>query len=356
MSAYFIKSGNTFRVSPRENVDIHEALPAGNYVIKKDQMTGALYLEQIDNFEIRGKIYGDCLKNTDRILRTFEDRPASTGVMLTGEKGSGKTLLSKSVCLEAARRGYPTIVINAPWCGDEFNSFIQTIDQPAVILFDEFEKVYDRDDQEKMLTLLDGVFPSKKLFVLTCNDKWRVDSHMRNRPGRIYYMMDFQGLDMQFIREYCADNLKFMEHLEGICRVASMFDQFNFDMLKAMVEEINRYGESPMQVIRLLNTKPEFSGDVAYDVQIKHEGEAIAEDMVDSKVWSGNPLSPDGVSISFRVKDKTDPDDWNWENAAFETGDLQRVDGQSGTFVFSNKKTQVTLTRRAVRKFNYDAF
>ena len=78
---YFLKSGITFRVSSKEAMDLHETLPAGNYTIKKDPFDN-LYLESIDSFEIKGKRYGDLDKNTDRILNTFMDRTASTGVML----------------------------------------------------------------------------------------------------------------------------------------------------------------------------------------------------------------------------------------------------------------------------------
>jgi hypothetical protein len=52
-----------------------------------------------------------------------------------------------------------------------------------------------------MLTLLDSVYPSKKLFWLTCNDKWRVNFNMKNHPSRVYYMLDFGGLDETFMRE-----------------------------------------------------------------------------------------------------------------------------------------------------------
>ena len=94
--AYFLKSGNTFRVSSKEAMDLHDYLPAGNYVIKKDPFEN-LFLEMIDSFEIKGKRYGDLDKNTTRILNTFNDRPATTGVMLAGEKGSGKSLLAKNL-------------------------------------------------------------------------------------------------------------------------------------------------------------------------------------------------------------------------------------------------------------------
>ena len=166
---YFLRNGSTFRPSDEANLDLHKALPAGNYIIKEDQF-GNMFFETVDSFEFKGKRYGDNIKNCDRIMSTFLKRDASTGVMLTGEKGSGKSLLAKTISIEAAAQGIPTLIINAPWHGDKFNKFIQDIEQPCIVLFDEFEKVYDSDEQESMLTLLDGVFPSKKLFILTCND------------------------------------------------------------------------------------------------------------------------------------------------------------------------------------------
>jgi hypothetical protein len=252
--SYYLKSGKSFRVSSRESMDLHERLPAGNYVVKEDQF-GNLYLESIDNFEIQGRRYGNNDARAERILKTFSSRDKSTGVLLTGTKGSGKTLLAKSISLRAAELGIPTIVINAPWVGDKFNSFIQSIEDECVILFDEFEKVYDTDDQEHILTLLDGVFPSRKLFILTCNDKWRIDSNMRNRPGRIFYMIDFAGLSIDFIREYCQDNLLNKTYIDRVCNLTSLFGEFNFDMLKSLVEEMNRYDEDPQAAMDMLTSK-----------------------------------------------------------------------------------------------------
>lgn len=293
---YYIKNGNTYRPTDESNVDIRTSLPVGNYVIKADQF-GNLFFEVIDSFSFSSKRYGNNPRHTQRILDTFMSRENATGVMLVGEKGSGKSLLAKTVSIEAAKIDVPTIIINYPLHGESFNTFIQSIEQPAVVIFDEFEKVYDEEGQEAILTLLDGVFPTKKLFVITSNDKWRIDRHMRNRPGRIFYMLEFKGLDNNFIVEYCNDNLNNKSHIEKICTIATMFNQFNFDMLKALVEEMNRYNESPEQALEWLNAKPEFEENSNYDLDVFVSGVKVKANRT---TWSGNPLNRN-IEIGFHL-------------------------------------------------------
>ena len=357
--------GNSYKVSKKESLDLTEKLPAGNYVIKKNDMTGELYLEAIDQFEIKGKIYGDTIKRADRILYAFNDRPATTGVMLTGEKGSGKTLLAKMLSVKGYEQDIPTIVINAPWCGDSFNAFIQSIEQPVIVVFDEFEKVYDEQEQEAMLTLLDGVYPTKKLFVLTCNDKWRVNQHMRNRPGRIFYSLEYKGIEADFIREYCEDNLKAKEHIEKIIGIAGTFGQFNFDMLKALVEEMNRFNETPQEAMMMLNAKPEYSEESRYKIKMMINGEELDETNFDEKEWHGNPLTK-RVHISYKnfyEPEDNDGDeiaigDFDWERKTFEPSNLKKIDDNGNKFVFvGSDGTTLVLTKVKEQGYRYwDAF
>lgn len=352
---YFLKQGNTFRVSKKEAMDIRENLPAGNYVIKKDEMSGQLFLEAIDKFEIKGKVYGDTHKRADRILYAFGDRPSTTGVMLTGEKGSGKTLLAKMLSVKGYDQGIPTIVINAPWCGDQFNAFIQSIEQPVIVVFDEFEKVYDEQEQEQMLTLLDGVYPTKKLFVLTCNDKWRVNSHMRNRPGRVYYSLEYKGLEEAFIREYCQDNLKAKEHIDKVVGIAGTFDQFNFDMLKALVEEMNRFNETPQDAMIMLNARPEYGNDSRYKIKLLINGEEIKDTSYEEKEWQGNPLNrPVHISYKAIEVDEDGEEDWNWESVRFVPAELKKIDGGGSNYVFVNAEgAQLVLAKVREKSFSY---
>ena len=336
---YYRKGGNQFRITPRVHLELYEKLPPGTYNVNYDRCQSQYYLETMDDFQLKGKIYGDIAKTSDRILRTFLDRPRSTGVLLVGEKGSGKTLLARYISVAAAKEmEIPTIVINKPWCGDEFNLFMQSISQPTIVLFDEFEKVYDRRScknyQEMLLTLFDGVYSSQKLFLLTCNDKEAIDDHLLNRPGRIYYMLEFNGLHSAFIREYCEYNLLQKDYIQSICAISELFCQFNFDMLKAMVEDMNRYGECPSEVLKYLNVRPDNGGNEKFTVKLivngeKHKGAA--------NNWSGNPLS----SV---IKICCNTEDGDSQYHYFSASNLQKLKSNTQVFKFKNKAGNVLIS------------
>lgn len=351
---FYIKNNTSFRVADNPGSEVFDQLPVGTYIIDQD-MHGNYYLNLIEDFVQPGKIYGNTLRHADRILRTFQDRPNSTGVMLSGEKGSGKSLLAKTLSTNARAAGISTIVINRPWSGDSFNKLMQDIQQPVIVLFDEFEKVYGEGDQEAILTLFDGMFPTKKLFVLTTNDKWRIDRHMRNRPGRIYYMLEFKGLEVDFIQEYCQENLRNPDHIDGVMKMATLFSEFNFDMLKAMVEEMNRYNETAQEVMAMLNTKPEYSDSVEYDVQMTVGGVPVDDDNLSDRRWRGNPMVQSVSNSYFHItgKDSDGDDEGDWKPISMTPKHLKSVDGKTGRFVFQNGQACIVLTRKRPEVYNY---
>jgi len=254
MTKFYVDGANYVPYADNQ-LKIISNLPAKTYSLDFNKTSEQFFLVTIEENSNNNKIYGDVPKSVDRVVNTFIDRSNSTGILLSGEKGCGKTLFSKLLSLKCQSLGIPTIIINTAYCGEQFNKFIQSIDQPCVILFDEFEKVYNSDQQKMLLTILDGTYSTKKLFVMTCNDIWKIDGHMKNRPGRLFYHLKYYGLDANFVEEYAEDNLleQYKHMIKDLKRLPSLIRNFNFDMIKAIVEDINRYGESVKETLKFIN-------------------------------------------------------------------------------------------------------
>jgi hypothetical protein len=247
---------------------MRDHLPVGNYTVCRDPLTGEYYLEDSEPFVLPPKLYGKTSQWADRILSSFAavTDGHQLGVLLSGEKGSGKTMLAKVL---GVKSGLPVIIVNAPFTEDRFMRALQAIEQPALILFDEFEKLYNKDAQAQVLTLFDGVYTARnKLMVLTVNDRYAVREFFHNRPGRLRYAIDYKGLDATFIQEYCKDNLNNPDYLEDILKTSVGCGVLNFDMLQALVRELNTYGGTVEDTVEVLNVKPVSNGQdsVAFTV------------------------------------------------------------------------------------------
>lgn len=316
----------TISNSDHLNMEIIDNLEPDVYSVQYSETLG-YFLTKNSPFSLPEKRYGENKEIANKIYLTFKDRKGATAILASGEKGSGKTLLAKTLSLMAKQDGIPTLIVNAPLFGTNFNNFIQKIEQTCVIFFDEFEKIYhDQKWQENLLSLLDGVFNSKKLFLFTVNNTWNLTEFLINRPTRVFYHIHYESLSEKFIREYCVDRLDDQSKINDIVLLATFIKRFNFDMLQSLVEEMNRYKESVKNALKYLNINLEndalqykvidmFRGQKR--IQIKDESKKIylsliGEDAADAIIYYNeyeSDFSESMFDMKISKKENKDEDD-----------------------------------------------
>lgn len=126
-----------------------------------------------------------------RVLRNFNSNDANTtGVLLVGDKGCGKTMSAKIL---AERANLPIIIINPRTELDKINDFFKQFDSPVCILFDEVDKQFRTSE---LLTFLDGLQKTvKKLVIMTANDGDAISNFLKNRCSRMRYYRHYSMME-----------------------------------------------------------------------------------------------------------------------------------------------------------------
>ena len=265
----------TWLPMPMNDNTIREDLPTGTYSIQVHPTSGSLFLRHEENMAIPSKIYGNNCGYSARIIRMFEkNNKKNTGVMLVGEKGAGKTLLAKQISSLLREKGISTYIVNSALHGPSFNAFLSSIPR-GLVLFDEMEKIYDKDDQEALLTTFDGTVQTNHLMIVAANDKWALDRNFENRPGRLHYWIEYKGIDEKAIEEYCNDHLDQKNEIPKIISLAEYLGLFTFDMLVSLVREMNIQELPTEEAMDILNIREDTWHKSHYSHTVRCEGEDI---------------------------------------------------------------------------------
>ena len=238
-----VNTGSSFKIYDN-SLQTFDSLPIQSYIVRYDKMSG-FFLESYPNIEITEKIYGVHKEKVAKVMKSFEIFDRNLGVILSGEKGIGKSICAKLLAEDAIKKGYPLIVVNQyiPGIAD----YITSIEQEVVVLFDEFDKTFfsgDRDSigdpQTEMLTLFDGLSMGKKLFVVTCNELKNLNNYLVNRPGRFHYHFRFDYPTDGEIREYLTDKLSaaVATEIEKVVSFAHKVN-LNYDCLRSIAFELS---------------------------------------------------------------------------------------------------------------------
>jgi SpoVK/Ycf46/Vps4 family AAA+-type ATPase len=273
-----VNAGSRYQVYG-EDVKTYKVLPAATYGIGYHPQMGFWLTKQSNLITNEDIIYGDQNKRADKILRSFNLADRNFGVILSGKKGIGKSLLARLVAEKAIVKGLPVIIVDCAIPG--LSNFLSSIEQEAVIIFDEFEKVFAKDDdgdpQVELLSLFDGMNNGKKLFIITCNDVTQLNEFLINRPGRFHYHFEITCPSADEIRAYMRDKLgddSKQEEIEKLVKLSQMAD-ITYDCLRAVAFDLAQ-GYSLEETLADLNINYEKYS--YFDVTVRLSNDWVATD------------------------------------------------------------------------------
>lgn len=251
------------------------------YQLRYDENLHAFYLQDTEPYVFPEKIYGNLKSLAEMYVRAF-NRGGNLGILLNGEKGSGKTLLTKLICKEA---NLPVIQIDEAFNGSAFLQLINGITQKCIIVIDEFDKLYaeyayegsERPSQTELLKLMDGTSRSEKLFIFSSNENI-VSSFMTNRPSRIRYKQEFGKLTHETVVEILQDKLSpemYEKFVNDFYEVIDILFGVNLDTLLVLIDEVEFQQQSPKEVIKYMNIIPEAE---MFNICIDYNGKRVESD------------------------------------------------------------------------------
>lgn len=230
------------------------ALESGKvYSLLREKATDDLYLEEDKQFEFPKTYYlGDSDKKLiHKALDTFEKTDKmTTGVLLSGLKGSGKTLLAKRMAMDS---GLPVIVVDKNVYADDIEGFFARIETNVCVIFDEIDKYWNT---RYLLGFLDGVKPTcKKLVIATCNNEKEIDEYLNDRCSRIRYKKTFRGLTKEIVSGIIDDIIGDKKKSEAAAEyILSTIQTVSHDNVIVFGEELkNNPDDSFDEIMEFLN-------------------------------------------------------------------------------------------------------
>lgn len=292
-----ISTGNDFTIYD-DSLKTYEQLPAQSYRVCFSESRGFFLTKYVEPNAKEEKIYGDHTAKVTKVIQSYMRSQRNLGVILSGDKGIGKTLFAKLLGAEAIKNNLPLIVVDHYIPG--IANYLETIEQECMVFFDEFDKTFGgvkqadgaANPQTEMLALFDGIAGGKKLFVVTSNEMNRLSEYLINRPGRFHYHFRFDYPNPEEITTYLKDKLpeSSWKEIDDIIAFASRVP-LNYDCLRAIAFELadGSTFKDAAKVLNIVNISYE-----EYNVTIVFKnGKAITDKNVALDLYSDEEVNED---------------------------------------------------------------
>lgn len=246
----FVKYNN--QIIPKPQGSDYSLINNKVYTLKRDRYSDDLYLEEADDFKMPEKYYQSesDKRFIKKVIKTFKETDKNnTGVLLSGLKGSGKTLMAKYI---ASQCGVPIIVVDKCVNASDMENFFIRVREEVVVIFDELDKYWNTS---YLLGFLDGVKQSsKKLVLCTCNDEDEVSDYLNDRCSRIRYKKVFDCLSVDVVVGILSDVMDDDKAVEAASYLVEHIDTLSYDNVIVFRDEVvNNPEESYEEILEDLN-------------------------------------------------------------------------------------------------------
>lgn len=246
--AEFIKIGNEITVKPKLEGISYELINNKVYDLEYDRMQGRSYLKENGDLNMPKKLYEleEDNKFIKRVLNYFnsENSGKTTGILLAGTKGTGKTMLSKRIALES---NLPIIIVANDYPANKLTSFFKHFTTPVVVMFDEIEKNSYWWETKDLLGFLDGVeATSKKLVLMTCNKTDKIDDNFFDRCSRVRYFKEYEANSNSVFVRYMAEDKGVKNIDEVVNFIIEHMEVKSFDNISAFLDEVVLFEDIPL--------------------------------------------------------------------------------------------------------------
>lgn len=239
----FIINGERIVTKP-EGQD-YDLMPGKVYDLLFDNYEMYSYLKENGNLNMPKKIYEieEDTKFMDRVLlfHNSEYNNGNTGVLLAGDKGTGKSMLAKRIALKS---NLPIIIVDSSYPLWQITKFFKKVKTETCIIFDEIEKNPRTWPSEDLLTFLDGIQETgKKIVIMTCNKTEGLDENLFDRCSRIRYYRKYKANANEiFIKEMIED--KGLTPNQPLVDFIKRFTVKSFDNINSFLDEYKLYLET----------------------------------------------------------------------------------------------------------------
>lgn len=228
----------------------YELKPNTSYTVEYDRYAGAIKMHEIPSINLPKKLY--VTKEDEKFINKVIDYNNSktcgtVGVMLAGEKGTGKTVMAKQIAIKS---NMPILIIDKSLNPIYLKSLFSKLESiPVCVIFDEIDKLGDQYDDDYMLQVFDGISPTGKILLLcTCNNVDDVNEYLLDRCSRVRYYREFEEMCPSMITSILEDHLTDKSKVGKVTDfIVEKMGLISFDNVASFAEEINNYPNETLE-------------------------------------------------------------------------------------------------------------